>query len=397
MSVRWTLLSSLSTKARSSHCAAITARGQLLLYSGEQRPRIPVDGSLHIFDIEAASSSSVEENNNTWRVLSPATASSKPGQAPEPRVGATFAYDAHSDNLYLWGGRGGVDMSPLDRFQSGIFKASVGDQTLRDIDRLIWERLESTNDESEEAPALRSYHASALAGDKLYIHAGCPSTGRLATLHAYDLASNTWERRADAPGEPRGGTSITLVAFPSLQEQVIIRFGGFAGFELPNVTPPPLDVYIPSADTWLTLTPSPDPVHGYPGPRSVCGLVPFVAPSSTVVGGNNNNIPIALLYHGEKAPSSLGHAAPANSGMTCGPLLRPPVPHSGTPQPHGGSLTLLRVDLLYPTGPEKPAPRGWFPPASYITPEGKTRIVLTGGLLSTNERSGEVWVGDVQF
>ncbi|KAI6100354.1 galactose oxidase [Pisolithus sp. B1] len=388
MSVRWTLLSSLSTKARSSHCAAITARGQLLLYSGEQRPRIPVDGSLHVFDIEAASSSSVEENNNIWRVLSPATASSKPGKAPEPRVGATFAYDAHSDNLYLWGGRGGVDMSSLDRFQSGIFKASVGDQPLRDIDQLIWERLESTNDESGEAPALRSYHASALAGDKLYIHAGCPSTGRLATLHAYDLASNTWEQRADAPGEPRGGTSIALVAFPSLQEQVIIRFGGFAGFELPNVTPPPLDVYIPSADTWLTLTPSPDPVHGYPGPRSVCGLVPFVAPSSTAVDGKNN-IPIALLYHGEKAPSSLGHGGAGEFWDDVWALVSSPS------SSFGNAVTeWKKLDIV---GPEKPAPRGWFPPASYITPEGKTRIVLTGGLLSTNERSGEVWVGDVQF
>ncbi|KAF8133238.1 hypothetical protein EV363DRAFT_1162410 [Boletus edulis] len=37
--------------------------------------------------------------------------------------------------------------------------------------------------------------------------------------------------------------------------------------------------------------------------------------------------------------------------------------------------------------------RGWFPPASYVR-DGKTRIVLTGGLLSSNERSGRVWVGD---
>ncbi|KAI6157040.1 galactose oxidase [Pisolithus tinctorius] len=388
MSVRWTLLSSLSTKARSSHCATVTSRGQLLLYSGEHRPRIPVDGSLHVFDIEAASCSSLEKNNNSWRVLSSAAASSKPGQSPEPRVGATIAYDAHSDTIYLWGGRGGVNMSPLDRFQSGIFKASVGDQALRDIDQLIWARLESTNDDSGEAPALRSYHASALIGGKLYIHAGCPSVGRLATLHAYDLVSNTWKQCADAPCEPRGGTSIALITFPSVQEQVVIRFGGFAGYELPNVTPPPLDVYIPSADTWLTLTPSPDPARGYPGPRSVCGLVPFVVPSSTSMDGNNK-IPVALLYYGEKDPSSLGHAGAGEFWDDVWALV-------ASPGPSLENITTewKKLDIV---GSEKPEPRGWFPSASYVTPEGKTRIVLTGGLLSTNERSSEVWVGDVRL
>ncbi|KAI5993935.1 hypothetical protein EDD15DRAFT_2106962, partial [Pisolithus albus] len=118
--------------------------------------------------------------------------SSQPGQAPVPRVGATFNYDAHSDSLYLWGGWGGVDLSPLDRFQLDVFKAS-GYRTAH------LGRLESTSDESDEVQALRSYHASVLAGSKLYIHAGCPSTGRLATLHAYNLESNTWKRCADAP------------------------------------------------------------------------------------------------------------------------------------------------------------------------------------------------------
>ncbi|KAI5981010.1 galactose oxidase [Pisolithus albus] len=293
MSVRWTLLSSLNTKARSSHCAAITACGQLLLYSGENRPGIPVDGSLHVFDIEAG-----------HQLRLPTTPSSKPGQAPVPRVGATFNYDAHSDSLYLWGGQGGVDMPP-----------SIS---------------------------------------KLYIHAGCPSTGRLATLHAYDLESNTWKRCADAPGEPRGGTSIALVAFASLQEQVVIRFCGFAGFELPTVTLPPLDVYIPSTDTWLTLTPSPDPVHGYPGPRSVCGLVPFVASSSSaaVDGKHTNNVPIALLYYGEKAPSSLGHAGAGKFWDDVWALASSP----------GSSFETATTEWkkLDTVGLEKPAPRGWF-------------------------------------
>ncbi|KAG6334279.1 hypothetical protein ID866_4807 [Astraeus odoratus] len=396
MSVRWTLLSSLSTTARSSHSAAVTARGHLLLYSGELRPRIPVDGSLHVLDLEAASIPpehvSVERNNNSWLVLHPGLAPSKSDQVhaqvqPEPRVGATTVYDARSDTLYLWGGRGGVDMAPLDRFQSGIFRTSVGDQALTDAEELRWDRLEATNEDAAEAPELRSYHASALVGGKLYIHAGCPSKGRLATLHAYDLASHTWEKRADAPGEPRGGTSIAAVALPSKEEQVIIRFGGFAGQELPTVTPPPLDVYTPSTDTWSALTPAADPVHGYPGPRSVHGLVPFtVTPSSK----QSDKVPVALLYHGEKAPSSLGHAGAGEFWDDVWALFASPSSSS----PGTISTEWKRLDVV---GPEKPAPRGWFPSASYVTAEGKTRIVLTGGLLSANERSGEVWVGDIHL
>ncbi|KAI5980980.1 hypothetical protein EDD15DRAFT_2420245 [Pisolithus albus] len=53
--------------------------------------------------------------------------------------------------------------------------------------------------------------------------------------------------------------------------------------------------------------------------------------------------------------------------------------------------------MLDTVGLEKPAPCGWFLSSSYVSLEGKTHIVLTGGLLSTNECSGEVWVGDIQF
>lgn len=162
MSIQWTLLSSLANIARSSHCAAVTTRGQLLLYSGELKARVPLDSSLHTIDLEAAAATGDVENNKSWRILRFASASSEPSHTPEPRIGATATFDEQSDSLYLWGGRGGVDMSPLDRFQSGIFKAFVGGQTLQGAQELIWERLKGTNDESGEAPDLRSYHASAL-------------------------------------------------------------------------------------------------------------------------------------------------------------------------------------------------------------------------------------------
>jgi hypothetical protein len=171
MSIRWTLLSSFSNKARSSHCAAITATGRLLLYSGELRPRVPVDGSLHVIDLEAASATiervDLEKNNSSWHVLDPVSTSSSPaGQTwvPELRVGAGAVYDPKSESLYVWGGRGGVDMAPLDRYQSGIWKAHV------DSSEVAWERAQCFNEEGDEAPEPRSFHASVLAGVSMFRH-----------------------------------------------------------------------------------------------------------------------------------------------------------------------------------------------------------------------------------
>ncbi|KAF8119265.1 hypothetical protein EV363DRAFT_1387093 [Boletus edulis] len=54
------------------------------------------------------------------------------------------------------------------------------------------------------------------------------------------------------------------------------------------------------------------------------------------------------------------------------------------------------MERLRVKGTTLPEPRSWFPPASYVR-DGKTRVVFTGGLLSSNERSGRVWVGDVEL
>ncbi|KAF9223076.1 galactose oxidase [Gyrodon lividus] len=392
MSIRWTLLSSLSNKARSSHCAAITSSGRLLLYSGELRPRLPVDGSLHVLDLEAPSCTAervdLDKNNSSWRVLNPVVTSGSPEkstQVPEPRVGASAVYDSKNESLYVWGGRGGVDMAPLDRCQSGIWRAQVGSG------ELAWERVQCDNEEEDEAPALRSFHASVLAGGKLYVHAGCPASGRLATLHAYDLNTNKWKKCADAPAEPRGGTAIAAVIILSEnsgeREEVIIRFGGFAGHELPKVSEgaaPPLDIYTPSTNTWTTVCPAADPENGFPGPRSVHGLVPFTSPVSL----GSKPVPVALLHHGERDASSLGHAGAGQFWDDAWLLLATPRESSVSADLHWKKLQVI--------GTNKPEPRGWFPSASYVS-EGQTRIVLTGGLLSSNERSGEVWVGDVEL
>ena len=146
MSLRWSLVSALASNARSSHCAAVTHSGRLFFYSGELQPRIPVDGAVHVLDI----------GTSVQRTLKPSS------HAPVPRVGATVVHDPNTNVLYLWGGRGGADMAPLDRIQAGVWRAQL--DALDTIDTISWERLPAMNDDSDAAPALRSYHASVIAG-----------------------------------------------------------------------------------------------------------------------------------------------------------------------------------------------------------------------------------------
>jgi hypothetical protein len=176
---------------------------------------------------------------------------------------------------------------------------------------------------------------------------------------------------------------------------------GFAGYQLPRVSEGaalPLDIYTPSTNTWTTVFPTADPENGFPGPRSVHGLVPFTLP----VSPGSEPVPVALLHHGEHDASSLGHAGAGQFRDDAWLLLATP----GASDLQWKKLQVVgkcsvgELQVSRPPefelGTQNPEPRGWFPSASYVS-EGKTRVVLTGGLLSSNERSGEVWVGDVEL
>lgn len=230
---------------------------------------------------------------------------------------------------------------------------------------------------------------------KIYIHAGCPSSGRLSTLHAFDIASRTWLKLQPAPDPPRGGTALIVAHFDD-GEAVLIRYGGFSGYELPK-TLGEIDIYSMTNNDWKTVHPLSDPVHGYPGPRSVHGFIPLSFPSST--RSTSEGMPIALLYHGEKDASSLGHAG-AGSFWDDVWLLK----HRLQTSPSDSAWQWERVSVA---SEEKPEGRGWFPSAVWnasgevLEAEGKkigrSAVVMYGGLVESNERSGEIWSLDVDF
>ncbi|RPD65121.1 hypothetical protein L227DRAFT_280213 [Lentinus tigrinus ALCF2SS1-6] len=374
---QWISLSKTPFIARSSHCISVTKSGVLLVYGGELKPRTPVDtgsgndttprGALHAFDLSKSLLS------QGWKLLTPDTKHNASGEAdqaiPEPRVGATTVW--HDNALYLWGGRGGKDMTPLEAYQAGVWKATVPSsqgpqQSVR------WERIAAGNE--DEAPASRSYHTAVVHGGNIYVHAGCPASGRLTTLHAFDLAKAVWKTLAPAPEPGRGGTALVATTITG-DKDVLLRYG-FCGHELPAVDGE-LDVYLISEDKWITVQPSADPAHGVPGPRSVHGFVQFKSPLPELANS------IAVLYHGERDASTLGHAGAGSFWDDVWVLSKEP----GDDISSGWrwqKLDVVGEDHL-------PEGRGWFPPVSWLDGHGDTEIVMFGGLLASNSRSDELW------
>ncbi|KAI0699377.1 galactose oxidase [Cerioporus squamosus] len=364
----WFSLSKTPFLARSSHCIAVTKSGVLIVYGGELKPRTPIDsgsghdttprGSLHAFDLAKSVLS------QGWKLLTSDTNNIAPGEAdapiPEPRVGAATIW--HRDALYLWGGRGGKDMTPLDAYQAGVWKATVHSsqgpqQSVR------WERIAAGNE--DEAPIARSYHTAVAHGDHLYVHAGCPASGRLST-HARTLAP--------APEPGRGGTALVATIIAG-DKDVLLRYGGFCGHELPPSGE--VDVYDISEDTWVTVQPSADPAHGTPGPRSMHGFVQFKSPLPELANA------VVVVYHGERDASSLGHAGAGTFWDDVWILTKEPNDNISS------GWQWQKPDVV--ADDHLPEGRGWFPPVSWIDGHGDTKIVMFGGLLSSNDRSDELW------
>ncbi|EMD42184.1 hypothetical protein CERSUDRAFT_90787 [Gelatoporia subvermispora B] len=376
---RWSLLTKASWSSRSSHCVSTTKSGLIVVYGGELKPRTPVDaaaspqdgvlkGSVHVYDLQGSLTSIHPDATayRTWKTLAPNLAQDAFLQIPEPRVGASTVIDGES--IYLWGGRGGVDMAPLDNAQAGVWRG-----TLDIPSGVTWERIAAVNE--EEVPETRSFHASAILEDKIYIHAGCPASGRLSSLHAFDIASRKWLALASAPEPVRGGTVLAATSLPSAGP-VLVRYGGFSGYELPS-EPGTIDVYSISNDRWHTTQPAPDPMHGFPGARSVHGFVPFRSRKAFATDA------VALLFHGEKDASNLGHAGAGTFWNDVWLLSKNP--EAGIT----GGWAWNKIEN--PSSGPVPEGRGWLPGAVWDDAAGDSHVVMHGGLLTSNERSDELW------
>lgn len=247
-------------------------------------------------------------------------------------------------NIWLFSGRGGLAMDPVEENGSLWRYNSAASE---------WQRILA---KSSAYPTSRSYHAMAFDGDKtIYLHAGCPSQGRLSDLWAWDIETLTWTELPSAPGPARGGTSIAFCGGK------LYRIGGFDGNSEQGGE---IDIYEPSTKKWQTLTFAADGIHG-PEARSVATLLTLRLPSK-------ENILVTMF--GERDPSSLGHAG-------AGKML------SDVWVFHPETSTWSKVTF---SGQDAPAARGWFA-ADVLKQLDGDAIIVHGGLAEDNTRLGDVW------
>ena len=429
---RWHKIHTNQLLPRSSHSLSVI-KNKAYIFGGEEVPRQPVDNHMHVFTLPLS-----EHDEVDYQVIQAPTTAEE-GHVPAPRVGHTAS--VVDDRIYVFGGRGGKAMKPLE--ENG--RVHVYDTKMN-----TWSFLDSVA--GSPFPAARSYHAStstehpvnsiaapsgppagsvASAFTKeqssgphdhteapfgvtasgfddhgtIFIHGGCPAAGRVSDLWAFDIASRTWSQFPDAPGPARGGPCLTL------HRNRLYRFGGFDGqqelggsIDCLRLTRSTFDdkggkgelAVAPLSGKWESMEPPTNALG--PGNRSVAGFQP-------VATGQGRDY--LLLFLGEKTPSSSGHEAAGQFWDDVWSFQLPPEGMTAasfkdaTRQLFGaetGESTWARCDIPEISTTEKiehPGPRGWFASAPGHDLEPGS-VVLWGGLMSNNKRTGDGWILTVE-
>jgi hypothetical protein len=333
----WTQVLKNQSMQRSSQTLS-TVGNLAFIFGGELHPREPRDNDVHILDLSPSTS---DNSGQRASLRSYAKASS----SPLARVGT--ASTVVDGKIYYFSGRGGVDMAPIDE-QGQLWQF--------DPDGAAWCTI-SPNDEFQPMPESRSYHCMTSDGkNTLYLHAGCPASGRLSDLWSFDVKAGKWKQLASAPGAPRGGTSITF------SNGKLYRMGGFDGkHELGG----DIDIYDIASGTWSTYEFTPNGKEG-PGCRSVGSLLAV----------NVHGKPSLITAFGESDPSALGHAGAGNM-----------LPDAWLWDIEAKEWSKIVGD----EGAEVPQARGWFA-ADAVVVNGKEGIIVQGGLAEDNQRLDDAWV-----
>jgi hypothetical protein len=433
LKAKWHKISAPSIP-RSSHTLSVVS-GRAYLFGGEVSPREPVDNDMHIIVLPSATVVEADYKTVPARGI----------EVPEKRVGHTAA--VIGERIFVFGGRGGKDMKPLEE---------NGRVWVYDTRTDVWSFLDPMP--GTPFPEARSYHASAAfpkpdpspdaetapsnpateepkvgaitegareVSEKgygtLFIHAGCPNSGRANDIWGFDIRSKTWKEFPSAPGKPRGGTSLAV------SKNRIFRFGGFNGegeegdqVDFLELSVDTIDDFtgvaqgevalVAKGDRWQSLAfeggsdaniAAPGKLGGkrlLPGRRSVAGL-------QTITTGMGREYLVLLL--GERDPSSQGHDGAGKfwgdvwafqippEGMTGSSLKDATWQALGKETGEGFWSEVYAQDAEGNEGDDVrhlvPGERGWFGSAA-LGDLDVSGVMVWGGLNGKNEREDDGWI-----
>lgn len=221
---KWQRIPTSDPVPRSSHSLNVI-KGKAYMFGGEIKPREPVKNDMTIISLPVPGAGADQK-------IVPASGTGD-GPVPASRVGHTASAIDHL--IYVFGGRGGKEMSALpEQGRVWVYNTTTCE----------WSYLDPNG---STYPEPRSYHASVATAyplhtshdqpggrfdpepidvephGTLFISGGCLANGRTADTWGFDIVSQTWSRYPDLPGPARGGQCLTCF------QNRLYRFGGFDG------------------------------------------------------------------------------------------------------------------------------------------------------------------------
>ena len=303
--------------ARSSHGVSLLEQPRrIFVYGGEHEARTPIAPD------QAAWLVNLDDEQPQWRHVDCSS-------GPSPRIAHAQAVNTSTNTVYVFGGRAGILMN--EQAMNDLWSFKDG----------IWTEISPSD--GSLPPCARSFHRMICLDNQLYVFGGCGSAGRLADLHKFDLATNTWEALPISSLRGRGGPNVLALR----NGQALAAISGFAGEETNDG-----QVYDIHNKTWsegLMATELQDM-----RPRSVC------------VSGSVPSAAVSIIFGGEVNPSDRGHeGAGGFANDVC--LLD---------ETTGAFLESVRSDVVG----DWPQERGWAAGDVSDSGNGTGEFYLFGGL-----------------
>lgn len=326
--------------ARSSHGLSLVLTNsthRLVILGGENVARTPIEeGAYWMVDFDEDDATSGQ-----WRCLSTTTVSPQ----PPPRI--AHAQAVCESQVYIFGGRAGVAMD--EAAMNDLWKLDCSGPPGSEQ----WTKIDTYQG---VPPEPRSFHRMICIDNRLYVFGGCGASGRLADLHQFDLATNTWTDLGASKLRGRGGANLLALAHGTQ----IGAIAGFAGEETADG-----HIYDISANCWKDQVLQVTDMR----PRSVC------------VAGSFPSQGYSVIFGGEVDPSDRGHEG---AGAFENDLV---VLDETT-----GSLL---ANLPATTSDPWPPVRGWSAADGTETKEGSGRLYIFGGLAGDDKnpiRLEDLWM-----